>query len=439
MTHPDAPGAVKDAVAKSTVGDPISELLPVSEPASSPRFEDGEAERMPRFRFIPFRRSDLLRMLRAEALLKAAELELFEHGIAQTSLAFAREFHDLRENFKEHYASLDPDADTRAMAEEVSPDGDAEVLLAELATLLDRGNYERLDDDDLRRAFRSASLFQIRLRVDLKAFDDVLIYTRGAKQCEESISYCFGLLRRRLNFVSFDRVVLYLRFADRDQGDDSQYPPGRVMIKLFQNVPDADMEMLFPNTRVGMRWSDRLLIGVPALVSGIVVATTKLGAPLLLLGALIGFWLGLHGDAVALDKKGLLLIGAGLGAVGAYVYKQWSTYKNRKARFRQALTRDLYFKLLDNNAGVLLRVLDDAEDGECKEAYVALYFLLSESGGMQRDVLDQAIERWFAQRWSATIDFEIDDALDKLAQLGLAVVSDNVWRAVVPTTGDTAA
>ncbi len=385
--------------------------------------------RLQLLRFIPFRRRDLLSMLREEEMLSEDALAGFDEGVEQIEGAFAKEFHALREQIKDRYAPLDPDADTRLM----SPGDDdlreeSRELAEALADLLNRGNYEVLTEADLRRAFRHASLFQVRLRVDMKDFDDVLLYCRGASERSETVTSIFGLWKRQLRFINYERVVLYLRFADRGQGGNSELPPGRVMIKLFQNVPDADLEMLFPNTRVGMRWIDRLLIGVPALASGVVVATTKLGAPLLLLGTLLGFWLGLHSEPVTLDKGGLLVIGAGLGALGAYLWKQWSSYRHRKARFRQMLTRNLYFKLLDNNGGVLLRVLDDAEDSECNEAFVAFYFLLAAPDGLTAEELDQRVEAWFSRRWSAHLDFEIDDALKKLATLSLAQEVDGRWR-----------
>jgi hypothetical protein len=381
-------------------------------------------------RFIPFSRRDLQRMLIAERRLNAQQAGVFQAGTGRISDFFRDEFHALRQSLKSVYAGLDPDADTRRVAagEADSADSPAE-LLRQLTSLLNRGNYEALGDADLKRAFRRPSLFQIRLQVDLKDFDDVLLYCRGASERSETIRVFFGMFKRQLQFVNYERVVLYLRFADRGQPADSEFPPGRVMIKLFQNVPDADLEMLFPNTRVAMRWIDRLLIGVPALASGVVVASTKLAAPLLLLGTLVGYWLGLHAEPVSLDKRGLLLIAAGFAALGAYLWKQWSTYRNRKARFRQALTRNLYFKLLDNNAGVLLRVLDDAEESECKEALVALYFLLAMPDGATSAALDAEIEAWFASRWSARLDFEIDDALQKLSRLGLAEESGGYWQA----------
>ena len=108
-----------------------------------------------------------------------------------------------------------------------------------------------------------------------------------------------------------------------------------------------------------MRMLDRLLIGVPALVSGGIVFTTKLGATLLLMGSLLGFWLGVSSKPVQLDKAALLALVAGLGALGGYCWKQFSNFRNRKLKYTQALTENLYFKLLDNNAGVGGNVVEE--------------------------------------------------------------------------------
>ncbi|WP_414981548.1 TMEM143 family protein [Congregibacter sp.] len=412
--------------AQESVSDSLLAEKAVDEPLVTP---------LAGFRFIPFRRSDLLQMLRSEARLGPAQERRFEGAVLAISENFRNDFHDSRQALKDLYADLDPDADTRQFPDSALPQDEAVKQLTErLAFLLNRANYEELSEGQLKKAFRSKSLFQIRLRVDLKDFGDVMLFCRGSSERTATVKLLFGLIKRQVRFLNYERVVLFLRFADRGAKTDSEFTPGRVMIKLFQNVPDADLEMLFPNTRVAMRWTDRLLIGIPALASGAIVATTKLGAPLLLLGALGGFWLGLHSEPVALDKRGLLVIGAGIAALGVYLWKQWSSYRNRKERFRQALTRDLYFKLLDNNAGVLLRVLDDAEDSECKEAFVALYFLLAEARALSAKELDSVIEDWFALRWYARLDFEIEDALKKLEYLALAEEHDGLWNVSVQTS-----
>ncbi|MEO0436240.1 MAG: DUF3754 domain-containing protein [Pseudomonadota bacterium] len=410
-----------------------------SEYAAPEEDEKGASSALPAPHFMPFQRRDLLRMLRSEGSLDPTQSSIFDRAVQEIETFFAREFHEQRQQLKALYAPFDPDADTRALSVLPSaslddPDKqgfEAEAELDDLETALvdslQRANYELLDEADLKRAFRSASLFQIRLKVNLKAYRRAFLYCRGSSKRSETLSLFFGLVKRRIEFTNFDRVLLFLEFAEQPKDSGPEVLAGRVMIKLFQNVPDADLEMLFPNTRVAMRWSDRLLIGIPALASGAVVVMTKLSSTLLLLATLIGFWLGVHSEPVTLDKQGLIIIGAGLGALGAYLWKQWSSYRNRKARFRQALTRDLYFKLLDNNAGVLLRILDDAEDSECKESYVALYFLMRRAEPISSKDLDQQIEAWFAANWSTRVDFDIDDALAKLARIGLAQQVDGLW------------
>ena len=64
----------------------------------------------------------------------------------------------------------------------------------------------------------------------------------------------------------------------------------------------------------------------------------------------------------------LIALLAGLVTLGSYLWKQFNNYKNCKLSFMQTLTENLYFENLDNNAGVFHRLIDDAEEEECKEA-----------------------------------------------------------------------
>ena len=97
----------------------------------------------------------------------------------------------------------------------------------------------------------------------------------------------------------------------------------------------------------------------------------------------------------------------------------------------QALTQNLYFKNLDNNAGVFHRLVNDAEEEESKEAVLAYHFLLQAGQGMDKTSLDRSIEDWFETEWNCALDFEIDDALHKLVTLGL-VESDGSSLTAVP-------
>jgi len=384
---------------------------------------------LPLLRFIPYRKSDIVRMCLCEQALDTDRQTQYERACAHIEAFYKDDFHRIKQRLKEAYAPLDPDADTRVVSELRSADQPAELLRA-MAEVLERANYDKVTQESLQHALDSASLFHVRLYVDLEDFAEVLLYTRGASKREERVGEFFGLWRRDVTFTNYERVVLYIRFKDEIDSDSTlgECQPGSTMLKLFQNVPEADIEMLFPNIRVGMRTLDKLMIGVPALVSGTLVFTTKLGATFLLLGSLLGFWLGVSAEPVELDKAAVLALAAGVGAVGGYLWKQLKNFRNRKLKYTQALTQNLYFKLLDNNAGVLYRILDDAEESECKESLIAYYFLLAEGRPMTICELDQCIENWFAQQWQCRLDFEVRDALDKLSTLGLARESGDRWE-----------
>jgi len=169
---------------------------------------------------------------------------------------------------------------------------------------------------------------------------------------------------------------------------------------------------------------------VPALIGAGAIVMTNAGASLLLLVAFLGFYLGLSSEAIELDEARLLAILAGLGGLFSYIWKQYSNFKNRKLLFMQSLTRSLYFKNLDNNAGVFYRLVDDAEEEECKEAILAYYFLRQRSAGLSAAELDDEVEAWFREKWQMEIDFEVDDGLNKLTRLGLAQESEGRYSVV---------
>lgn len=375
------------------------------------------------YRFIPYRKHDIVEMCLHDNELVGKDDD-FRQLYYMLSSIFHFEFHQIVESLKDSYAPVDPDADTR--------DFDNRKPLSDLSfvdllrNLLEKANYECITQSDLDAALSESSLFKIRLHVDFDDFSEALLFCRGVSTRKEVISKYFGLVKKEISFTNYDRVVLYIRFRDDFEQEKSAMPgckPGATLLKLFQNVPKADLEMLFPNTAVRMRTSDKLMIGVPAVVSGGIVLTTKLGASLVVLGSLFGFWFGLSAEPVELNRASMTILIVGIATFAGYLWKQFSNFKNRKLRFMQALTQNLYFKNLDNNAGVFHRLADDAEEEECKEAILAYYFLLAR-GAMMREQLDSTIENWLTEKWHCDVDFEIEDALNKLKVLSL-VTEDN--------------
>ena len=368
-------------------------------------------------RFIPYRKRDVVEMCMSEGGFSDEQQKQFREFCQLLQSVYHFEYHHRLERLKDAYAPLNPDRDTIRLSQ--APIDDESEFVTQLEALLNRANYEKLTDAELKSAMEEASLFQLRIHIDFEQFSEFLLFTRGEKFKTEVVSSFFGLIKKEQTFSNFDRVVVYVKFGAESHSERTGHKPGTTLLKLFQNVPKADIEILFPETRVGMRTIDKLMIGVPAVVGGIAVLTTKVGAALLLLMGLLGYWLGVSTEPVTIDQATFMAIFAGLGAIGSFIWKQFTNFKNRKLTFMQALTENLYFKNLDNNAGVFHRLVDDAEEEECKEAMLAYYFLLSREELNQTSALDSAVEEWFRTSWGCDLDFEVEDALAKLVELGL--------------------
>ncbi len=333
------------------------------------------------------------------------------------------------EELKHLYAPLDPNRDT-------APTGataDEAVFAQALGRLLERANYRRLTDAELQHAMEAESVFRVRLHIEMSDFADLRIFVRGAKQRTETIATHFGLKKREITVDFFEKVVLLVRFKGPSHFAGRKGPlaftPGTTLLKLFANVPAADLEMLFPNSEVRMKTADKVFIGVPAAI-GIATMTAKLSAVAVFLWALLHVAAAKAGAPVEAKDPTILMAEAGAViaacvAMGMFIMRQVSRYRLKKLQFIKALSENLYFRNLDNNAGTFHRVIDDASEEEGKEALLAWHFL--QAGACTEAELDQRVEAWLAKTLGRPIDFEVDDALAKLERLGLARREGDRW------------
>ena len=377
-------------------------------------------------RFIPFRKTDIVTMCADEV--PAEERESFQAFAELLASLLHHEFRARLEALKDTYYPFNPDTDTRTIVELGPTERQAaqQRLVDELTALAVDANFDRISTDDLDRAFVEESLMNVRLEADFDDFEQVVFYRRGEQTRQEEVGSLFGLRRRTITFTNYGKVLVYVKFKDatyfeamRRDVDHLPFSPGSTIIKLFQDVPRADLEMLFPNAQVRMRHIDKLLIGVPAVVSGVIVVITKLIAALIPVLLLLGFWLGVREEPVQLDQGQLVALGAGLMAFGGYMVRQFTKFKNRKIQFMKALSENLYFRNLDNGAGVFHHLLDAAEEEEVKEAVLAYHCLRAAARPLTAAELDRWIEDWFARRWEAAFDFEVNDGVGKLRRLRL--------------------
>lgn len=345
--------------------------------------------------------------------LEPDERDSFREFAEALGILLHQRFYHRLEALKDAYHPFNPESDTRHLSNLDAAQREAARarLEEELRALALAANFTEIDPAEFERAFSEHSLLKVRLTVDLKVVDKLMLFRRGESVQTKQIRTWFGLRRKTVSFTNFARVLIYAAFKE-----PAQRP---IIIKLFQNVPRDDLEMVLPNVQVRMRAIDKVLIGVPAFFSGVIVIVTKLIASIGLILLVIGFWLGLANEMPEINQTKLLTLGAGMLAVGGYLVRQVTNFKNRKISFMKALSENLYFRNLDNDAGVFHHLLDAAEEAEAAEALLAYHFLRTAPKPLTQSELDGQVETWFAQRWSAGVDFEVEDGLRKLRELGL--------------------
>jgi hypothetical protein len=366
-----------------------------------------------RFQYIPIPSWEIV------AALTETSPEFTEVSRLLTAI-YQLELHAELEQLERAYAPFNPDLDERAPSRASEPSPNAAKEFSErLSKILERGNYERLTEADINHAFETRSLFPINVVVDTSVYADFVIFARGETNRSASIPRLYGLARKTIPVPTFDRVCIYIRFKtaaelqlEPSELDKQPFEPGTSVLKLFRNIPKADLEMVFPNCRPTMRPIDKLLFGVPALVGGIPVILKLIPAAVAL--AIV---FGLSGGE--LDIKSLITGLGGLAVLGSYLWRQWDKFKNRRILFGKVLTENLYFRNLDTNEGVLTRVIDEADDEEFKEALLGYVFAQRADGWATEEQLDSKVEAFLRERFGCDIDFEMNDALAKVEALGL--------------------
>src|SRR6266567_2795207 len=118
---------------------------------------------------------------------------------------------------------------------------------------------------------------------------------------------------------------------------------------------------------------------------------------------------------------GALAALSGLAALGGFAVTQWMKFQRQTLIHQKALADNIYYRNVNNNAGVFDTLIGEAEEQECKEAFLAYYFLLEPNGINTHDTLDRHIEAWLKKAFGVDVDLESHDALAKLDSLGLLV------------------
>jgi len=361
--------------------------------------------------FIPVGREKLLECLTEFETCSESEKSELKKIFELISSVLHKQYHKRQIRVQKIYQPLDPDS---VILLKDSDTKNSSEVFTELIEILANANYTKLSTDELETAVDNATALGLRMKVDFSLFDELHVYGRGDEiQTWTKKSWWKFFKEEKFDVEVYQRLVIAFRLKDHDKLPKEQ-SSSFVYLKSFKGIPHSDLHTLLPGTQIKMSLLDRGKIIIPAL-SGIVLSIVKIARLMVAvtifasLAYTIKFW----------------VIPA---AIIYYIIKGFLSYQKTKDKYQLNLTRHLYFQNLNNNSGVLLRLLHEAEFQDYREMVIT-YYLVWKYGqaGINAEKIHEIAEKKLKETIHLDINFEAEDALAKLEKLGALKKVDQNW------------
>ncbi len=371
--------------------------------------------------FIPMQTTDLVEFLAQHPSLKSGEQAQFRQ-LASLILSLLHHLYRQRhERLTYAYAPLDPDRDTLLCTVPTSSHRDelATEVFSKIQDALKRANYLRLSPQDIQHALAAASQWGIRMRVDFGTLQRMEVYSRGSVIGHRSRRSWRKMYRYELFDVPlYQRLVVVFRTFEGHKSAE-KFDSRKVYLRMFKNVPQQDVDMMLPASGIQISWLDRSRIVLPSMYAFGMTLWRILRNVLLL--TLFGLF-----KSVAMFFIVLFAIGFGL--------KSMFTYSaNTRRRYLLNMAQSLYYQNLDNNAGVIFRLLEDGEQQEACEAVLAYFVtavVLAERDNITMHEIRSGCEAIMLEATGHEVTFDIDDASRDLVHLGILKMNQSYWNAL---------
>lgn len=371
--------------------------------------------------FIPLHRGDLIELLCETPGLTAADADKFRDFCRLAATACHFEYHRRMERLKPAYARFDPDADAKNLFPESADQHLKSLndLFAEFKWLMEHAQFKHLTLEEIEPALRRGSDWGLPMDVDFRVFERLAMFARGATVQTRVRRRWRSLWRTvAVEVPIYQRLVMIFKLRPHPRLDRAARTDC-VFFQIFKNIPQLDITMLLPGARVRLPFWDRVRIFL-SLAGGLAVVVWNVfhqRRPDLSFGAEIG-----------LDLAVLALLFAAFG----YLAKSYLAFQRARTRLHLNLVQILFYQNLDTNSGVLFRLLDEAEEQECREVLLAYFHLWRHAGesGWTEAELDQHVEKYLEETAQIEVDFESAAALAAMQRLRIVGKTGDRYRAV---------
>ncbi len=297
--------------------------------------------------------------------------------------------------------------------------------------LLQQANYSCIDRSEVELILTSDSHYGLDFDVDLDAFEELEIFYRGAStKKDQKRTFRKFFRKEEFDVPIFQRLFILFKLKSEEQrieeymrtrtvprkkaekairNASKHIPEGvsrdLIYMKLFKNMPRADVEMIFPNTKVKFRLLDKIKLGV---TGGGAIGMGLIGT----VGKFLAGGLALLSNPIALA--------AALFGLGGVLFRQVMGFFNTRQRYMVVMAQNLYFHALADNRGCMITLADRAAEEDVKEEML-LYSVLAKETVRRQDLksVDEAVEQYLCSAFGIMVDFDLDDALQRLMADGV--------------------
>ena len=380
-----------------------------------------------RDRFIPVRKTDILLALIDHGRLRDGEADKFRLLARLLVAIYHYEYFDRLETLRNDYFYFNPDLPHDMPVDPQTLAHAHDELVETLIGVLQKADFVEVMRDDLARSHREHPVIKVEIAIPAEDYREVRFFRRGHHRTMVEVSGWFGLRKRAVEIDVYDHLVLMVMVKPEGEITSkrlkrhlakSRLRPGTILIKYFRDIAHSDLNMLFPNVRVVMSLFDKVFLGLPAIAGGIPVILKLLPA-VSVLSLVIAAYLGYSGAVHEDETKQALAAVSALVALGGYLMRQWLKYQRQSLKYQKEISDNVYFRNINNNAGALDYIIGSAEEQECKEAFLAYYFLATAENPLTQAELEGHVEDWLKDTFRFEVEFEVAEALAKLERLKL--------------------
>lgn len=389
----------------------------------------GPSERDERERFIPIARFALIDRLADRQAWLPGQAEHVRRFFSYLDYWRQQQYGARLLALEQAYEPFSPDSDLLITRTYTEPERRAlqRRVVSGVQHLLTQANYTKIDPQQVDLILTRETHYGLDLHVDLGAFEELLVYHRGVSiRKDQRRNLRSFMLKREVSVPIFQRLFVLFKLKSPEQriGEIMREqkisrkeatkivrrlrsllaPDVRddcIYLKLFKNIPRSDIEMIFPNTRVNFRPFDKIKLGITG-------------------GAGLGMGAFSAAGKIALVSSNPVAAAGAVFGLGGVAFQQCMRFLNQRQRYMVIMAQNLYFHAMGDNRGVLVKLASRAAEEDVKEE-ILLYSVLAKESVNRSELpeVDKAIERYIGSGFGVDVNFDLDDALERLIAEGI--------------------